>query len=79
MYMKTQVLRCGINTYMNILTHARTHDCIGGVYLELKKNIGKFMYEIKSKRLEAWWSSLILVLGLFPVPMPKSYTRFQIS
>ena len=31
MYMKTQVLRCGMYTCMNILTHAHTHDCIGGV------------------------------------------------
>ena len=36
MYMKTQVLRCGMYTCMNILTHAHTHDCIGGVCLYKK-------------------------------------------
>ena len=79
MYMKTQVLRCGMYMCMNILTHAHTHDCIGGVCLCLKRNIRKLMQEIKTKRLEALWPSLILVLGLFPDPTPKSCTRFQIS
>ena len=79
MYMKTQVLRRGINTCMNILTHAYTHDCIGGVCLCLKKNIRKLMQEIKSKCLEAFWPSLILVQGLFPDPTPKRCTHFQIS
>ena len=63
----------------NILTHAHTRDCIGGVCLCLKKNIRKLMREIKTRRLEALRPSLILVLGWFPDPTPKSCTRFQIS